>query len=177
MTKTSRHVQSQAYGPYLKLVSLYENQLANLTWKSCQEYSLDEFRALLGVPPSRYKTFGELNKHILKPAVQEVNAIAPFDLSVLPVKQGKRVARIKVGWWLKDSEALQGANAELRRSKVGRRARLAGTVEQVAKPMPSANRLARRSLLDALPAPPRKPHSWRWEVIHSRPFRFPENSS
>lgn len=126
-------------------VSLYENlaQLANLSRKTFQEYSLDEFRALLGVPPGRYKTFGELNKHVLKPAVQEINAIAPFGVSVLPVKQGKRVAQIKVGWWAKDREALQAANDELQRSKIGRRARLAGTVEYVAEAIPSINRLMR----------------------------------
>lgn len=129
-------------------VSLYENlaQLANLTKKTIQEYSLGEFRELLGVPPGRYKTFGELNKHVVKPAVQEINAIAPFGLSVLPVKHGKRVAQIKVGWWQKDGAALQEARAEMERSKVGRRARLGGTVEHVAEPIPSANRLARNSL-------------------------------
>jgi len=130
-------------------VSLYENlaQLANLTKKTFQEYTLDEFREMLGVPPGRYKTFGELNKHVLKPAVQEINAIAPFGLSVLPVKQGKRVAQIKVGWWQKDTDALQEARAEIERSKVGRRARLSGTVEYVAEAVPSMNRAA-RTLLD-----------------------------
>jgi len=41
---------------------------------------------MLGVQPGRYKTFGELNKHVLQPAVAEVNALAPFSISVLPVK-------------------------------------------------------------------------------------------
>lgn len=130
-------------------VSLYENlaQLANLTMKTSHDYTLDEFRELLGVPPGRYKTFGELNKHVIKPTVTEVNAIAPFELSVLPVKQGKKVAKIKVGWRQKDSEALQEAWREVERSKVGRRARLAGTVEYVADPMPSVNRARRTNLL------------------------------
>ncbi|TCZ51900.1 replication initiation protein [Roseicella aquatilis] len=130
-------------------VSLYENlaQVAHLSHKNFQDYSLDEFRALLGVPPGRYKSFGELNKHVLKPAVAEINAIAPFGVSVLPVKQGKRVASIKVGWWQKDSEALQAASEELGRSKVGRRARLSGTVEYVASAVPSANRLMRQGNL------------------------------
>src|SRR3954452_12085817 len=50
-------------------VSLYENlaQFCNLSKKTFQDYTLDEFRDLLGVPPGRYKTFGELNKHVLKP--------------------------------------------------------------------------------------------------------------
>ena len=128
-------------------VSLYENmaQFANLTNKIHQDYTLDEFRSLLGIPPGRYKTFGELNKHVVKPAMIEVNALAPFGVSIVPVKQGKKVVQIKVGWWAKDSDALRLAWDETQRSKTGRRARIAGTVEHITAPMPSINRL-RRSL-------------------------------
>ena len=131
-------------------VSLYENiaQFANLSKKSFQEYSLDEFRALLGVPAGRYKTFGELNKHVIKPAVDEVNALAPFGVSILPIKQAKRVAQIKVGWWAKDSNALQQAWEEMQRSKVGRRARISGKTEYVSEPMPSLLKLSRALLGD-----------------------------
>ena len=77
-------------------VSLYENlaQCVNLSMKQHQEYTLDEFRELLGVPPGRYKAFGELNKHVIKPAVDEVNALAPFSVSVGPMKQGKKVVKV-----------------------------------------------------------------------------------
>ncbi len=131
-------------------VSLYENiaQFANLSKKTFQEYSLDEFRALLGVPAGRYKTFGELNKHVIKPAVDEVNALAPFGVSILPIKQAKRVAQIKVGWWAKDSDALQQAWEEMQRSKVGRRARISGKTEYVSEPMPSLLKLSRVLLGD-----------------------------
>lgn len=126
-------------------VSLYENmaQFQNLTMKIHQDYALDEFRALLGVPLGRYKTFGELNKHVIKPAVDEVNALAPFGVSILPVKQGKKVVQIKVGWWAKTSDALRDAWDERQRSKIGRRARIAGNVEHVVAPRPSVNRLIR----------------------------------
>jgi hypothetical protein len=126
-------------------VSLYENlaQFTNLSKKIHQDYTLDEFRALLGVPPGRYKTFGELNKHVVKPAVDEVNALASFGISVLPIKQGKKVVQIKIGWWAKDSDALRDAWAEMQRSKVGRRARITGTTEHVADPLPSIGRLIR----------------------------------
>ena len=126
-------------------VSLYENvaQFTNLSRKTSQDYSLEEFRELMGVPPGRYKTFGELNKHVIKPAVAEVNALASFGLSLLPVKQGKRVVQIKVGWWLKDSSQLHEAYDEMQRSKVGRRARIAGTTEFVSDPLPSVSRMAR----------------------------------
>jgi len=126
-------------------VSLYENlaQFTNLSKKIHQDYTLDEFRALLGVPPGRYKTFGELNKHVIKPAVDEVNALASFGISVLPIKQGKKVVQIKIGWWTKDSNALRDAWTEMQRSKVGRRARIAGSTEHVADPMPSISRMIR----------------------------------
>jgi plasmid replication initiation protein len=131
-------------------VSLYENlaQFANLTKKTFKDYMLDEFRDLLGVPPGRYKTFGELNKHVVKPAVTEVNALAPFALSVLPIKQGKRVVQVRVGWWAKEGEALREAWDELQRSKVGRRARIAGTAEHVSEPLASESRQLRTDRLE-----------------------------
>jgi plasmid replication initiation protein len=136
-------------------VSLYENlaQCVNLSMKQHQEYTLDEFRELLGVPPGRYKAFGELNKHVIKPAVDEVNALAPFSVSVGPKKQGKKVVKVTVLWMPKDSQALEEATAEMQRSKVGRRARITGTAEHVTAPLPSLNRLIRS--LPKLPASPK----------------------
>jgi len=127
-------------------VSLYENvsQMTGLELKQSHSFTLDEFRDMLGVQPGRYKTFGELNKHVLQPAVAEVNALAPFSISVLPVKQGKRVASVLVGWMKKDSDALQEAFAETQRPRIGRKARIAGTVETVVlPPVLSVSRLIR----------------------------------
>lgn len=123
-------------------VSLYENaaQFVNLTYKTSTDFGLEEFRHMLGVPEDKYPAFGEFNKHVLKPAVAEVNALASFHLSVMPVKQGKKVVRIKVGWWRKDVEGLKDAYAEVQRPKVGRRARIAGSVEYVSDPVVSMER-------------------------------------
>ncbi len=127
-------------------VSLYENiaQFANLDHKTTADYTLEEFRSMMGIPPGRYRTFGEFNKHVLKPAVAEVNALAPFTISVLPVKKGKKVTTMRIGWWKKDVEGLKAAYAELQRTKVGRKARIAGTTEYVSPPVPSQNRALRR---------------------------------
>lgn len=127
-------------------VSLYENvaQLANLSLKTFQAYSLEDFRDMIGVQPGKYRTFGELNLHVIKPAVAEVNAMAPFGLTILPVKQGKKVVEIRVGWWAKDTAALQAAFDELNNTRVGRRARIAGTVEHVADPVVSMERMRRK---------------------------------
>lgn len=130
-------------------VSLYENvaQVANLTHKQFADYSLDQFREIIGVQPGKYKTFGELNKHVLKPMLMEVNALAPFGVSMLPVKQGKKVVSIKVGWWKKDAESMNEAWRELQRPKVGRKARITGTVEYLLPPSPSIERLRRKASL------------------------------
>jgi hypothetical protein len=43
----------------------------------------------------------------------------------------------------KNGDALEEATAEMQRSKIGRRARISGTVQHVAAPLPSTNRLLR----------------------------------
>lgn len=75
----------------------------------------------------------------------EVNALAPFGVGILPVKQGKKVVAIKVGWWRKDVEAINAAWSEAQRSRVGRKARIAGTVDFVLTPKPSVDRIRRRA--------------------------------
>ena len=126
-------------------VSLYENiaQMVNLDYKNHHVYTLDEFRQMMGVQPGNYKTFGELNKYVLKPAVLEINALAPFGLQALPVKEGKKVVKIHIGWWHKNAAELQAAETELQATKTGRRARISGTVEYVTPPQPSVRRLTR----------------------------------
>jgi replication initiator protein len=143
-------------------VSLYENiaQMVNLDKKITHIYSLDEFRDVMGVQNGRYKTFGELNKYVLKPAVLEINALASFGLTALPVKKGKRVVQIQVGWWQKDADALRDTFSELRATKVGRRARISGTAEYVAPPIQSIGRLMRTDAkTNGANSPPRKPHN------------------
>lgn len=70
-----------------------------------------------------------------------------------PKKQGKKVVKITVLWMPKDSHALEAATAEMQRSRVGRRARISGTAQNVTAPLPSLNRLIRS--LPKLSAPPK----------------------
>lgn len=109
-------------------VSLYENacQWSNLSHKIFQELTLDDLRLMLGVEEGRYAAFGALNKHVVKPAMAEINALAPFNIDFLPLKQGKRVVGVRIGWWRKDEDELKAAWAEAQRPKVGRRARITG---------------------------------------------------
>ncbi|MEL6243945.1 MAG: replication initiation protein [Pseudomonadota bacterium] len=125
-------------------ITLYEN-IAQRTGlrKSFEDFELDAFRTLLGVEDGKYPMFGALNKHVIKPAVAEVNALAPFSVSVLPVKTGKRVSGVKIAWYQKDRDEAAAAWAEVGRHKVGRKARITGSVQHVLDPVPSVSRLSR----------------------------------
>lgn len=94
-----------------------------------EPFELDAFRDLLGVPEGRLTSYGNLNQFAIKPAVVEVNALAPFSVHITPEKQGRRVAGVLLHWWEKDVEDRRAAYAELQRPHAGRRARIDGTVE------------------------------------------------
>lgn len=82
----------------------------------------------------------------------EVNALAPFSVTILPVKTGKKVTHIRIGWWSKSKEEIDAAWREVNRSKIGRKARISGQAVHVTEPFPTQNRLARqgrRELRDA----------------------------
>ncbi|WP_436644532.1 replication initiation protein [Microbaculum sp. FT89] len=96
-----------------------------------EEFSLEDFRELLGVPPGKLTTYGNLNQYAIKPAITEINALAAFNVKVLPRKQGRRVVGVLVGWWHKDLDELKQAYAETQRPHVGRKARITNTVESV----------------------------------------------
>jgi hypothetical protein len=133
-------------------ISLYENvsQWINLNRKSSQEFSLEAFRDMLGVEETKYPAFGAFNKHVLKPVSDEINALAEFNVRIVPVKEGRRVATVRLHWWKKNEDELREAYAENERARVGRRARISGRVEYIA-PIPSVSKAARRSRLAASP--------------------------
>ena len=127
-------------------VSLYENiaQLSGLR-KNVRDVTLEQFREMLGVEDGKYSAFGALNKHVIKPAMMEVNALAAFNVKILPYKTGKRVTHLKISWWNKSKEEMQQAFQELQRPKVGRKARINGTAEHVTEVYPSPARLNRKA--------------------------------
>lgn len=113
-------------------LALYEAVAKRIRLNSCvEEFSLAEFRELLRVPPGKLENFGKLNERAIRPALLEVNGLADFDVYVRPRKEGKRVVGVLMSWGWKDDEGRREAFAECRRSRVGRRARLEGTVERV----------------------------------------------
>lgn len=128
-------------------LTLYEmvQKRGNLTYVHHEDFTLDRFRDLLGIEEGKLSRFSDINKYAIKPAVLEVNGLSDFGCKIEPLLEGRRVVGVRLGWWKKEVEELKVAFRELKSSKVGRRARLLGSIEQV------------ESLADLLPTPIDKP--------------------
>lgn len=128
------HAFTTKYG-----LALYEalSRRVRLNGKFYEDFTLEGFRELLGVPEGKLKTFSNLKLRAITPAVEEINAMASFGCQVEPRKSGRKVTGVRVYWHLKDINGLKAAYQELQRPKLGRRARLNGDVEDVIEPTPS----------------------------------------
>lgn len=114
-------------------LALYEicKKRVNLTHKWSDEFTIERFRQMLGVEPGRLKEFKHLNLRAIQPAVIEVNGLSDLGCGIEPVLSGRKVTGIKLSWWKKNTDELKAAYRELQAAKVGRRARLSGTVEEI----------------------------------------------
>ncbi len=114
-------------------ISLYEqaSQWVQLRYKHNEEMPIDEFRRIIAIEERKYPAFGSLNKHVIKKAISEINALADFNIQVMPVKTGKKVTHVNIFWHKKSIDEQKAAYEELNRHKAGRKARIAGVVETV----------------------------------------------
>ena len=101
-----------------------------------QVFSVEDFRALLGIEPGKLTLFKNLKKWALDPAVAEVNALSDFNVEIDPIREGGQVrgklTGFRVSWEKKTQEQWRGVLDELLRPKLGRSARIRGVVEHVA---------------------------------------------
>lgn len=114
-------------------LALYEaiSRRVRLEHVFSEVFTLEAFRELLGVPEGKLSTYGNLNQYAIKPALLEINAMASFELRILPIKKGRKVVAVRVGWSLKDVDGLKAAFAEVKRPRVGRKDRIKNKVEKV----------------------------------------------
>jgi nucleoside diphosphate kinase len=112
-------------------LALYEmiQKRGNMT-RTFEEMSIDEFRSFLGVPVGKLGTWINFKNFAIVPAVREVSDLSDFKVTVEPVKgKGKQFTGVRLAWERKALPELREVERELSYSKVGRKARLAGTVE------------------------------------------------
>jgi plasmid replication initiation protein len=129
--KSLEHAWTSKYS-----ISLYNLICArvNLDFKWQEDFSLKDFRALLGVPEDKLRRLPDLLRFCVKVAQDEINGIADFKVDVKPIRRGGKirgtVTGFRISWWRKNEDELKEAFKEINRSKVGRLARVRGAAEQ-----------------------------------------------
>jgi hypothetical protein len=144
-------------------IALYElvQLRANLDHKCVETFPIHRFRELMGVPPGKLQRGNDLERRVLETAAIEVNGLSDVGVDIQPVRRSPRapITAVTIAWWQKEGDEYRDTLRELRRPKVGRMARLKGTVEDLSQP------LARLS--DASP-------SWPTGEAKPRPTETPE---
>ena len=108
------HLRLKLYNPRiytklnLRLQNRFTSKYALILWEVCFDYfdtardqgetpfiRIDTFRELMGVPPDDYPAFKNLNHCVIKPAVEEINALTNFFVKVEQKRQGRKIAFLK----------------------------------------------------------------------------------
>jgi hypothetical protein len=112
-------------------IALYELvQLRGNMDRCIENFTLERFRDLLGVPPSAYDRGNDLVKRVIDPAVLEVNGLSEFGVKVDIDRAYSRapITGVTLGWWRKDVDEYRVTHQERQRSKLGRMVRLKSIV-------------------------------------------------
>ena len=114
-------------------LALYEftEKRKNLKHINYEVLTVEELRKIMGVANGKLKTFGHFNSKALKPALKEISFYSDCQLEAETIRTGKIATHIKLSWKKKDFGGLIGSIEELDRSKIGAKARMNGTVEDV----------------------------------------------
>jgi len=123
---------------YSVLLFQHIASLVNLDHVTAKNFTIPQLRAILGVPEGQQKRFADLNRNCLQSAIAEINQLSRLNLSATPVKVGRTVASVTIGWQVKADPT--PAKHELKGHSAGRKARRSGAVETVAAS--DADRLA-----------------------------------
>jgi plasmid replication initiation protein len=105
-------------------LALYEmvEKRAGLNSRFKERFTLEEFRAFLGVPVGKLERWPDLKRKCIEPAVREVAAKSSCHVRIDPVK-ARPVQHVDLAWFPKDVEGRKSAYAEIQRYKTDRKAR------------------------------------------------------
>ena len=80
-------------------LALYEwlQKRINLSYISYEVLTIEEVRGILNAG-NKLKAFGHLNNKAIKPAVEEINYLTEYNLTVEPIKIGRSVTHVRFDW-------------------------------------------------------------------------------
>ena len=86
-------------------LSLYEmvQKRVNLSFKTSEDFTLQEIRQKLGVEKSLYPAYRSLNQKVIQPAKLEVNQISDIVCEFSEIKEGRKVVGLRLSWQKKDA--------------------------------------------------------------------------
>ena len=108
------HLRYKLYNPRiytklnLRLQNRFTSRYALILWEFCFDYfdtkrdqgetpfiPLEKFRELMGMVSDEYSIFKELNRKIIKPAIEEINELTNFFVEVEQKRQGRKISFLK----------------------------------------------------------------------------------
>jgi uncharacterized protein YeaO (DUF488 family) len=113
-------------------IALYELVQLRAGLDRCiEQFPIERFRDLLGVPPGKLLRGPDFLRYCITPALLEVNGLSELGVQIDLVRAHPRapVTAAAMTWWRKDPEDFKQAYKERQRSKAGRLARLRGTTD------------------------------------------------
>jgi len=116
-------------------IAVYELVQARAHMDKCVEtIPLDQFRAMVGVPPGKLERGNHFITRVLEPATLEVNGLSDMGVALKVLRKSPNnplspIVAVTMAWWKKEGDEYREAMKERGRPKVGRMARLKGTVE------------------------------------------------
>lgn len=126
--KLELQVMNAFQGKYA--LNLYEHAALKINldhiWR--ERFTVADVRDLLGVPKDKLRQFCHLNDRAIKPAVEEVNALAPFNVFVNYIKKGRSVQEIELVWETKPAAERDALANELLKIYNDRREKMRGQV-------------------------------------------------
>jgi plasmid replication initiation protein len=117
-------------------LALYEmmQKRKGLSHKNTDEFSVEEFRKLLGVRKDKLLRFADFKAKAIAPALAELNALGDYHVQIDGVRTGRSITKVRMIWFPKDEQGLRAAYTEVQRHRAGRKARVSGLTEVIAGP-------------------------------------------
>lgn len=115
-------------------IALYEMLCLRANMERCLEvFPIARFRDLLGVPPGTYERHDHFMSKVIGPALLEVNGLSDMNVQLSLTRRHPRapVHEVVMAWGKKEGDEFRASVQERNRSKLGRMARLRGTVEAI----------------------------------------------
>ena len=111
-------------------IAVYELVQARAHMDKCVEtIPLDQFRAMVGVPPGKLERGNHFVTRVLDPAVLEVNGLSDMGVALTVLRKSQDnplspIVGVTMAWWRKEGDDYRAAMRERERPKTGRMARL-----------------------------------------------------